>query len=218
LLRATTLTASCANKWGCRGAGGEPSANATLWRIANNANSLRARMQHPRLRTNIVGRGKRHRKRRHMKRAAARLERRIRNLASELHRKLAPWVCQNYDTVLLPSFQVSEMVEKRDRRGRRRKIGRRTMKEMYSLRHYAFRAYLVYLASRYGTQVVFCDEAYTTKTCGSCGLQNAIGGSEVYKCAHCGAPFDRDENAARNILLKYIVDSGISIGCHSPSL
>jgi transposase len=71
-------------KWGCAGADGSPSANAKLWRIANIANSIRARLQNPKLRTNKVGRGKRHRRRRRMRRAAARIEKRLRDMVNEL--------------------------------------------------------------------------------------------------------------------------------------
>lgn len=198
-------------KWGCAGPDGSPSANAKLWRIANVANSIRARMQNPLLRTNMVGRGKRHRRRRHMRRAAARIERRLRNLVDELHHKLALWLCSNYEAVLLPSFRVSQMVRKKDARGRRRKICRRTVKELYSLAHCRFRAYLKYLAERHDTLVCECDEAYTTQTCGSCGRLNFVGGSEVYRCRLCGARFDRDENAARNIMLKFIQDNGVDL-------
>ena len=199
-------------KWGCSSPRGPPSANSTLWRIANQANSVRSRMKNRRLRTNKIGRGKRHRRRQHMHRAAARLELRIRNLVSELHHKLALWLCRNYEAVLLPSFRVSQMVRKKDSRGSsRRKIGRRTVKELYSLGHCRFREYLKYLSARYGTLVCECDEAYTTQTCGACGMLNYVGGSERYRCLTCGAVFDRDENASRNIMLKFTQDNGIDI-------
>lgn len=191
-------------KWGCAGADGAPSANAKLWRIANVANSIRARMQSPKLRTNKVGRGKRHRRRRHMRRAAARIEERLRNMVKELHCKLALWLCRNYEA-------VPGMVRKKDRRGRRRMIGQHTVKELYSLAHCRFREYLRYKASLHGTLVCECDEAYTTQTCGACGKLNYIGSSEVYRCRSCGARFDRDENAARNIMLKFVQDTGVDL-------
>ncbi len=53
--------------------------------------------------------------------------------------------------------------------------------------------------------VVVVDEAYTSKTCGSCGeLNNKLGGNKVFKCNHCGLIADRDLHAARNILLRYL--------------
>jgi putative transposase len=204
-------------KWGCASLDGKPSANGTLWRMANVANSIRARMQKPNLRTNQIGRGKRHRRRRHMRKAAARIERRLKSMVDELHHKLALWLCRNYETVLLPSFNVSQMVKKKDKRGRRRKIGRKTTKQLYSLAHCRFRYYLRYLAQRYGTQVCECSEAYTTQTCGSCGHLSYVGGSDVFRCRHpsCGARFDRDENAARNIMLKFIQDQGVDVSSTS---
>jgi putative transposase len=194
-------------KWGCAGPDGKPSANTILWRLANTANSLRVRMQKPDLRTNQTGRGKRHRRRRHMRKAAARIERRLRSMVDELHHKLALWLCKNYETVLLPSFNVSQMVKK----ARGRRIGRKTTKQLYSLAHCRFRYYLRYLAQRYDTLVCECSEAFTTQTCGSCGRLSRVGGSETFRCTHsdCGARFDRDENAARNIMLKFVKDNRI---------
>ena len=200
-------------KWGCTGPKGELSANNKLWRIANEAHSIRARMQNPKLRTRKAGHGRRHRKRRHMRKAAAKLERRIKCMVGELHHKLALWLCKNYETVLLPSFRVSQMVKKRDGRGGHRKIGRKTTKQLYSLAHCQFRVYLHYLAKRYGTLVVESDEAFTTQTCGSCGRLSRVGAAETFRCKHtgCGATFDRDENAARNIMLKFIQDQGVDV-------
>lgn len=198
-------------KWGCKGENGEPSANAKLWRVANVASSLRANMVDPNLRTYISGRGKRHRRRRHMRKLAARIEHRLHNLVDELHHKLALWLCTNYETILLPKFNTSEMAKKKDSRGRRRKIGKKTTRQMYSLAHCRFREYLKYLARRHGTLVCECDEDYTTKTCGSCGSLNDVGSSEVYRCRTCGARFDRDENAARNVLLKFIADKHVDL-------
>ena len=69
------------------------------------------------------------RRRRNMRRAAGRMRLRIENLVQELHRKAARFLVDNFDVVLLPTFETSEMVE----RGRRN-IRSRTVRNLLSLR------------------------------------------------------------------------------------
>ena len=49
-------------------------------------------------------RGRRGQSRRRILRVAARLKRRLTDLVSELHRKLALWLCRNFAVVVLPKF------------------------------------------------------------------------------------------------------------------
>src|SRR5690606_8719719 len=53
--------------------------------------------------------------------------------------------------------------------------------------------------------VVIVNEAYTSKTCGSCGcLNERLGGSKHFHCPHCHFHIDRDVNGARNILIRFL--------------
>ena len=71
--------------------------------------------------------------------------------------------------------------------------------------HYRFRQRLLNKSREHSCKVIVCDEAYTSKTCGECGILNGrLGGSKVFKCETCKAQFDRDANGARNILLRYL--------------
>jgi putative transposase len=66
-----------------------------------------------------------------------------------------------------------------------------------------------------GTRIEICDEQYTSKTCGSCGrLNETLGASKTFQCAHwmCERVVDRDHNAARNILLRYLAVNDITVG------
>ncbi|RHZ56880.1 hypothetical protein Glove_396g97 [Diversispora epigaea] len=54
-------------------------------------------------------------------------------------------------------------------------------------------------------KVVICDEHYTSKTCGNCGyLHQKLRSNKTFKCSQCQIEMDRDINAARNILLRYL--------------
>ncbi|MFA5039842.1 MAG: zinc ribbon domain-containing protein [Candidatus Omnitrophota bacterium] len=174
-------------EWG----GGET--NGKLWRLANTANGIRARMTKP---------GVAHGRRQHMRRAAARVEARIRNMVDELHHKFAAWACVNYDLILLPKFQTRNMAKK----GRRR-ISRKTVSRMYTLAHYRFRQFMVHKAKQRGVTLFIVDEAYTSKTCGHCGRMHEVGSRKLFTCPYCGLVVDRDIGAARNIAIKFVNDN-----------
>ena len=141
------------------------------------------------------------RRRRNMRRAAGRMRLRIENLVQELHRKAARFLVDNFDVILLPSFETSEMVE----RGRRN-IRSRTVRNLLSLAHYRFKLFLKHKADEAGAMVLDVNEAYTTKTVSWTGevLQN-LGGSSVV-VSQDGERMDRDYNGARGIYLRALGD------------
>lgn len=133
-----------------------------------------------------------------MRRAIVHARLRIRNLVTELHCKAVRYLTTRYRHVLIPSFEVSGMVVKRGRR-----IGRKTVRQMLTWRHYDFRQRLLSVADREGVRVTVCTEEYTSKTCTSCGhLHQKLGSSKVFRCPACRCLIDRDMNGARNIYLK----------------
>lgn len=140
-------------------------------------------------------------KRRSTKLAWHRVLLKIRNKVKEVHHKLASWLCETYKVILIPKFESSRMV----RRGRR-KIRSKTARNMLTWAHYAFRAILKDKAELFPwVKVVECDEPYTSKTCGCCGIINhKLGGAKTFRCKECNYVADRDISAARNILLRYL--------------
>ena len=132
----------------------------------------------------------------------ARIRKRSTDLVNELHRKLAIWLCKNFSVVLLPKFDTRQMTEHQTKP---RRLARKTSGGMVRLSHYKFRTFLLHKAREYGTTIEICDEKYTSLTCGSCGTLNGkLGSSKTFECPRCGYLADRDHNAARNILLRYI--------------
>lgn len=135
---------------------------------------------------------------------AARVRKRSTDLVNELHRKLALWLCERFAVVLLPKFDTRQMAQRRGKAGGR-KIGRKTAGGMVRLSHYKFRMHLLHKAREHGTIIELCDERYTSLTCGRCGTLNAkLGSSKTFRCPRCGHVADRDHNAARNVLLRYV--------------
>ena len=111
------------------------------------------------------------------------------------------YVVFDFDVVLLPGFETSEMVE----RGRRR-IRSKTVRNLLSLAHYRFKLFLKNKAAEAGATVLDVSEAYTTKTVSWTGeMLEGLGGASVV-VAQDGERMDRDYNGARGIYLRALGD------------
>ena len=66
-------------------------------------------------------------------------------------------------------------------------------------------------AEEMGVHVIIQNEAYTSKTCSWCGNMQKIGGSETYNCHSCKVKMDRDENGARGIFLRALLDGALTL-------
>jgi len=120
-----------------------------------------------------------------------------RNLIDNMHKQIAAHLTKNYDVILLPTFEVSNMVDKQ-----RRSIGRETVRGMLGLSHFRFKCILKWHAKKRGKLVLDVNESYTSKTNSFTGELMDIGSKKQFK--HDGQTFDRDINAAKNIFIKHI--------------
>lgn len=196
----------------------DPDGVVTEWAAGNSHLALLARLERKASRIQERAKSIGGRRKRRLTAAASRIRKRSRDLVNELHRKFARWLCSEHDLILLPKFNTQPIVRKRaaivpstvspgdKKKGKWiRKIGRKTAGSAMRLAHYRFRTFLLHKAAEMGARVVLCDERYTSKTCGSCGtLNETLGASKTFSCAHCGYVADRDHNAARNVLLRYL--------------
>jgi transposase len=145
------------------------------------------------------------------KKAAQRMQQRIRDIVQEVHCKLAKWLCANYRVVLLPAFESSGMVPKIKSNGKKRVISSPAARSLLTWSHYKFRQRLLSKAREYPhCRVIVCDEQYTTQTCSQCfRLNPGVGSSKQFRCSGgCGARMGRDANAAKNILLRWLYKHG----------
>ncbi|WP_199312478.1 transposase [Limnothrix sp. FACHB-881] len=140
---------------------------------------------------------------RRFKKAADRLRSKVQHLVKELHHKTARFLTENFDVILLPSFESSQMVSKS-----RRKIKSKTVRQMLTLSHYQFKKHLEWKAWELG-KIALTDinEAYTSKTVSWTGEIIKIGGSRVIKSKVDGRSMNRDLNGARGIFLRALVDT-----------
>ena len=95
-----------------------------------------------------------------------------------------------------------------------RKINSKTARSMYTWSHYRFRQFLKHKSREHPwSRVVEVREDYTSVTCGNCGaLHGNLDKNKLYACSPrgetlpCGYHADRDANAARNILLRFLTE------------
>jgi putative transposase len=133
--------------------------------------------------------------------SADRLRLRIRHLIDEMHHKVARFLVDNFDVILLPTFDVSRMVIKRAR-----KLRSKSVRQMLSWAHYRFELFLKHKAFETGKMVLDCSEAYTSKTVSWTGeIIHNLGGRKVI-VGRDGFRMDRDINGARGIFLRALGD------------
>lgn len=137
-----------------------------------------------------------------MKLAASRMRLKIRNLIDELHHKAARFFVLNFDVILLPTFETSQM----SKRGSR-KIRSKSVRSMLTFAHYRFKQFIKHKAFEFGKTVLDVNEAYTSKTVSWTGeINQKLGGAKFVKSAD-GQVMSRDVNGARGIFLRALVDT-----------
>jgi IS605 OrfB family transposase len=142
-------------------------------------------------------------KRKRLKNAATRLRGKIKYLVDELHKKTARFLVDNFDVILLPTFETSIMSKKAKRRMRSKSV-----RQMLTLSHYKFKKFIKHKANEFNKIVIDVNEAYTSKTVSWTGeIINNLGGSKIIKFPIDNRTMNRDLNGARGIYLTALVDT-----------
>ena len=128
------------------------------------------------------------------------MQKKIKNLVNELHCKTSKFLTDNFDVILLPTFETSQMVLKNNR-----KIRSKTVRNMSTFAHYRFKQRLKWKALLTGKYVIDVSEAYTSKTHPQTGKIEKIGGAKWIKLLN-GSRVHRDIVGAFNIMLKALGD------------
>ena len=142
------------------------------------------------------------RRKRNLRKATDRMRVRITNLINELHHQAARFLVDNFDLILLPTFETSDMVQ----RGKR-KIRSKSVRSMLTFAHYRFQQFLLWKAGETGKQVLLVNEAYTSKTCSWNGEIVAKLGGQRWIQSSDGFRVERDINGARGIFLRALGDT-----------
>jgi len=133
--------------------------------------------------------------------AISRMRDKVKHLVDEMHKKTALFFVKNFDVILLPTFEVSNMVLKS-----KRKIRAKSVRAMLTWSHYRFKMFLKNKAFEHGKIVHDVCEAYTSKTHPETGEIKNIGGAKYIRLLD-GNMVDRDLVGGRNILLRSLVDT-----------
>ena len=135
------------------------------------------------------------RQKQRMRKALSRLKYKIWDLTDELHNKSIKFLLDNFDMIILPKFNTSEMVSKS-----KRKIKKETVRNMLTFSFYKFSQKLENKAVELNKKIVRISEAYTSKTVSWTGEIKNIGSSKIIKSNQ--EIMDRDINGARGIYLR----------------
>jgi putative transposase len=136
-------------------------------------------------------------KRKSFNKGYQRIQRKIKNMVDDMHFKTIRFLINNYDSILLPSFESQDMIG-----GNIPKITKRFMN---TFSFYKFRQRLEHAVKLLeNVNLTIVNEAYTTRTCGECGFLNPKTSNEYIKCKKCNIKYNRDVNGSRNIYIKYV--------------
>lgn len=165
-----------------------------IQRLAHHLDDLLSRLDTKRKNDRVSAR-----KRSAMRLAADRLRCRIRDLVDDMHWKACRVLVDNFDVILLPTFETKQMSSRATR-----KINSKSVRAMLTFAHYRFSQRLAQKATESGKLVIRVCEAYTSKTASWTGEIVKIGGAKRIKSG--GISVERDVNGARGIFLRALVD------------
>lgn len=141
-----------------------------------------------------LNRSKRNSNARERKRAKLqRIQQKITNIRQDAVHKFTTAVCKNHATVVTEDLNINELKDKAPARSVRRAYNSSLMGTI--LWQISYKAVHHIKAPKYFP---------STKRCSTCGhIKEAMPPNvRTYHCDHCGAHLDRDENAARNLMLQ----------------
>jgi len=137
------------------------------------------------------------------------MQRKLVNQLGDFQHKISRRVVENTraNTLILGALNIKAMARKKKPAACPR-VDKANRTLNHSLQNTGFLGrfaeFLTYKAKQVGKRVVRIDEAYTTKTCCVCSqVRNRTLSERIINC-DCGTPLDRNQNAAVNIMVRFL--------------
>jgi hypothetical protein len=132
-----------------------------------------------------------------------RLRKKAYDLTRDGHIRMTADLFSKVDTVVVPVFDTHSMARRPlSATDPRRRINNKTVRQLFSLRHGAFRDRLRHAARAMGKEVSFPGEQYTTVCCPRCLHVNAKFSGTVFNCAVCRYSAPRDMKSGLTYAIK----------------
>lgn len=132
------------------------------------------------------------------KRCLHKYEKYLENYINDVHWQIVNDLTSNYNHIFLGNFSTKDMVEYK-------KMDKKNKRLANAVKMFQFRQKLKYKCLIKGCKFKLIHEHKTSMICSNCGNENkGLGKSKIYNCNKCNKIYDRDINAAKNILLKGI--------------
>ena len=141
---------------------------------------------------------KKRRRRKNKRNLLNKIEKKKKNLVDEIHWKTINDIISFNDVIFYGNINSHDIVKNSNNTYLNRDIN--------DLKFYLFKERLIFKSLIKNKYVILVNEAFTSKTCSSCGSIYNIGSSKTYNCSNCKTTMDRDINAAKNILIKGIIN------------
>ena len=145
-----------------------------------------------------------HKRRYRMRVAKLRVYKKAKDKIRDAHCKYVKFVTEHAVGYLDPRFGASQMAPC-SRRASRKGMAKSSVRTMLSWCTYMLRMRMQQKAKRTENFLyVDCLEAYTSCTCSECGTVRPSFREEIFQCvnAECGLVVNRDQNAAKNIIIR----------------
>ncbi len=137
------------------------------------------------------------------------MQQKLANQLRDFQHKISKHVVENTraNTIIIGALKIEEMATKKNlKTNHSRNSAQKTLN--HSIQNTGFMGrfaeFLTYKAKKVGKKVTRIDEAYTTQTCCICGKIRHRRLSERRIHCDCGTTLDRDQNAAVNIMIRFL--------------
>jgi len=126
------------------------------------------------------------------------------------------WVNHNISKEIMDGLDEGDILVLEDLKGIRKTAKYNTWVHKWAFRQ--LQDFLEYKATMHGIRVVYVNPAYTSKECNRCHSRNTSRHRGFFECNVCGHSLHADLNGARNVVQRYMRNTGLGSCKPAPDL